>query len=137
VTSWSCADPPNWLEPHHGFDGDDPGSKRGARIPDCPDTFGPLRLQVNFPNCWDGSRLDSPNHKSHMAYSSQGVCPRSHSVEVPALTLFVYYDGFSGGPSSELSSGGQFSAHADFVNAWNQAELATSVNGYLNHLFGK
>lgn len=137
VTSWSCADPPNWLEPHYGFDGDDPGLKSGAWIPNCADVLGPLRLQVNFPNCWDGSRLDSPNHKSHMAYSSKGVCPRSHFVEVPALTVFVYYDGVSSGPSSELSSGGQFSAHADFVNAWNQAKLATAVNGYLNHLFRK
>jgi hypothetical protein len=56
---------------------------------------------------------------------------------VPALTLFVYYDDFSGGPSSELASGGQFSAHADFVNAWNQEKLTTSVNGYLNRLFRK
>jgi hypothetical protein len=137
VTSWSCADSPNWLEPQHGFDGDNPGSKRGARIPTCDTEYRDLRLRVDFPNCWDGNRLDSPNHKSHMAYSSKGVCPRSHSVEVPALTLFVYYDGFSGGPSSELSSGGQFSAHADFVNAWNQAKLTTSVDGYLNHAFGK
>jgi Domain of unknown function (DUF1996) len=127
VTSWSCADEPNFFEPRL-----DRGSKRGARIPDCDSTVGVLRLQVNFPNCWDGSRLDSANHKSHMAYSAQGVCPRSHSVEVPALTLFVYYDyGISGGPSSELSSGGRFSAHADFVNAWKQAGLAALVNRYM------
>jgi hypothetical protein len=134
VTSWSCADPPNFLEPQ--YTGDDPGSKRGARIPNCEIEFGVLRLQVNFPNCWDGRRLDSPNHKSHMAYSSRGACPRSHSVEVPALTLFVYY-GVSDGSPRELSSGGRFSAHADFVNAWNQAKLTTRVNGYLNHSFRK
>jgi hypothetical protein len=136
VTSWSCADPPNFLEPHYN-PGETPASRRGARIPNCEIEFRVLRLQVNFPNCWDGRRLDSPNHKSHMAYSSRGACPRSHSVEVPALTLFIYYDGFSRGPSSELASGGQFSAHADFINAWNQAKLTTSVNGYLNHLFRK
>jgi hypothetical protein len=138
VTSWSCADPPNFLiEPYPNRE--DPGSKRGARIPNCAadDTdWGDLRLQVDFPNCWDGSRLDSPNHKSHMAYSSKGACPRSHPVEVPALTLFVHYE-VAGGLSSELSSGGQFSAHADFVNAWNQAKLTTLVNGYLNHSFRK
>ena len=129
VTSWSCADWPNVLEPR-----EDPGSKRGSRIPYCDSTDGILRLQVNFPNCWDGSRLDSANHKSHMAYSAQGACPRSHPVEVPALTLFVYYDyGSASGPSSELSSGGQFSAHGDFVNAWNQRKLAGLVNTYLNH----
>lgn len=133
VTSWSCADWPNFFEPR-----EDPGSKRGARIPYCDSTAGILRLQVNFPNCWDGSRLDSANHKSHMAYSAKGACPRSHSVEVPALTLFVYYDyGSSSGPTSELASGGQFSAHADFVNAWKQAGLAALVNRYLNHLSSK
>jgi Domain of unknown function (DUF1996) len=133
VTSWSCANEPNFLEPRP-----DPGSKRGARIPDCDSTVGVLRLQVNFPNCWDGSRLDSANHKSHMAYSAKGACTRSHSVEVPALTLFVYYNyGISDGPSSELSSGGQFSAHADFVNAWKQAGLAALVNRYLNHVVRK
>lgn len=90
-----------------------------------------LRLQVNFPNCWDGSRLDSANHKSHMAYSSGGLCPGSHPVEVPALTLVIYY-GIAGGPSAELSSGGQFSAHADFVNAWDQSTLTALVDRYLN-----
>ncbi len=28
-----------------------------------------LELHVLFPNCWDGKRLDSPDHQSHMAYS--------------------------------------------------------------------
>jgi len=26
-----------------------------------------LELHVNFPDCWDGKRLDSPDHRSHMA----------------------------------------------------------------------
>lgn len=28
-----------------------------------------LELHVTFPDCWDGVRLDSPDHRSHMAYS--------------------------------------------------------------------
>lgn len=117
LTFWSCAIR---------------GAERSSTIPTCPGTRrGGLRLHVNFPNCWDGDRLDSANHKSHMAYSSEGVCPSSHPVEVPALSLVIYY-GVSGGPGSELSSGGQLSAHADFVNAWNQAALAGLVDRYLN-----
>ena len=117
VTFWSCAVR---------------GDERSSTIPTCPGTRrGGLRLHVNFPNCWDGERLDSENHKSHMAYSSEGACPSSHPVEVPALSLVIYY-GVSGSPGSELSSGGQLSAHADFVNAWNQATLARLVDGYLN-----
>lgn len=117
VTFWSCA------------------VRRGERsstVPTCPgDRRGGLRLHVNFPNCWDGERLDSANHKSHMAYSSGGRCTASHPVEVPALSLIIYY-GVAGGPGSELSSGGQFSAHADFVNAWDQATLNRLVQRYLN-----
>jgi hypothetical protein len=117
VTFWSCAAR---------------GAERSSTIPTCPGTRrGGLRLHVNFPNCWDGDRLDSANHKSHMAYSSEGACPSSHPVEVPALSLVIYY-GVSGGPGSELSSGGRLSAHADFVNAWNQATLARLVDRYLN-----
>lgn len=40
-----------------------------------------LRLQVVFPSCWNGKDLDSPDHKSHMAYPSgvsTGSCPQSH-----------------------------------------------------------
>jgi hypothetical protein len=123
VTFWSCAVR---------------RAERSSTIPTCPGArFGGLRLHVNFPNCWDGDRLDSANHKSHMAYSSGGACPGSHPVEVPALSLVIYY-GVSGGPGAELSSVGQFSAHADFVNAWNQATLARLVDHYLNGSgFGK
>ena len=109
ITSWSCA-------VRH--------AERSSSIPTCPGALrGGLRLHVNFPNCWDGERLDSANHKSHMAYSSGGECPRTHRIEVPALSLVIYY-GVSGGGLTELSSVGHYSAHADFVNAWHQPTLA-------------
>jgi hypothetical protein len=66
-----------------------------------------------------------------MAYSVRGVCPASHPVEVPALTLVIHYP-VGGGTGTGLASGGQFSGHADFVNAWNQGALATLVGRYLN-----
>jgi hypothetical protein len=87
-------------------------------------------IEMTYPNCWDGSRLDSANHKSHMAYSARGACPRSRSSCTTTTASRA-------APTSELSSGGQFSAHADFVNAWNQAGLAALVNRYLNHLSRK
>lgn len=114
VTFWSC------------------GRARSSTVPTClGGRRSSLRLHVNFPNCWDGNRLDSADHKSHLAYSSDGTCPASHPVEVPALSLVVYY-GIVGGPDAELSSGGQFSGHADFVNAWDQEKLARLVDRYLN-----
>jgi hypothetical protein len=122
VTSWSCGAPGGGRSLRF--------AERSSTIPTCSSARFPyLRLQVNFPGCWDGRRLDSPDHKRHMAYSSQGFCPRSHPVAVPALTLFVYYDVSSG--AEELASGGEFSAHADFVNAWKPAKLALLVDRYL------
>jgi uncharacterized protein DUF1996 len=116
VTFWSCG----------GRRGD---GRRSSTIPTCESPS--LRLIVNFPNCWNGTQLDSANHQSHLAYSNEGVCPASHPVEVPAIQLQVFY-GISGGGAAELASGGDFSGHADFVNAWNQPTLERLVDRYLN-----
>jgi hypothetical protein len=116
VTSWMC-----------GY-----GRERSSTVPTClGGRYSDLRLRVRFPDCWDGDRLDSADHKRHMAYSTAGRCPGSHPVEVPAITLVIYY-GVAGGRDAELASGGQFSAHADFVNAWDQRTLAALVDRYLN-----
>jgi Domain of unknown function (DUF1996) len=134
VTSWSCG-------------GHAARSRPSARVPAvCPrlrphypvvlprrplktklapqQTF--LQLQVNFPDCWDGKRLDSDDHKSHMAYSREFVCPRSHPVKVPLIRLMIRYPIVSG-EGVELASGGQLSGHADFINAWDQRALSRLV----------
>jgi hypothetical protein len=116
VTFWSC--------------GRGPVSPSSA-APTCESRRSSLRLQVNFPNCWNGRSLDSEDHQSHMAYSAQGNCPASHPVAVPALALVVRYP-IAGGTNVELASGGQFSGHADFVNAWHQRTLERLVDRYLN-----
>jgi hypothetical protein len=103
--------------------------RSSSAIPTCESPS--LRLIVNFPNCWNGRQLDSANHQSHMAYSTNGVCPESHPVELPAIQMQIYY-GVSGGSAAELSSGGDFSGHADFVNAWDQPTLEALVDRYLN-----
>jgi hypothetical protein len=103
--------------------------------PTC-DGAGPalgLRLHIRFPNCWDGVNLDSPDHKSHMAYSSRGRCPASHPVELPALALIIRYP-IDGSGDLELASGGVYSAHADFFNAWDETALRRLVDGCLNAL---
>lgn len=76
-----------------------------------------LELLVNYPDCWDGVNLDSANHKSHMTYSADGVCPATHPVAVPALQFKLRYN-TPGGPGFKLSSGAGYTAHADFFNAW-------------------
>jgi len=120
ITFWNC-----------GLNG---GVQPSSTVPTCPDVRGSfLRLHTRFPNCWDGRRTDSADHKSHMAYSIRGACPSSHPVEVPAIELIIRYRTL-GGDGFSLSSGGQYSAHADFLNAWRPSELKKLVEGCLNGL---
>jgi Domain of unknown function (DUF1996) len=105
-----------------------------SSVPTCPDGRGAgLRLHVTFPSCWDGRNLDSADHQSHMAYAAGRRCPSTHPVAVPSITLIYRYPTL-GGPDVALSSGGQFSAHADFFNAWNQVALTRLVDSCLNEL---
>ena len=120
VTFWSC--------------GAMTGVPPSSTVPTCPDTRGSfLRLHVRFPSCWDGANLDSPDHKSHMAYAIGRRCPSTHPVSVPAITQIYRYPTL-GGEGFTLASGGQFSAHADFLNAWKPGALRRLVDECLNAL---
>jgi len=120
VTFWSC--------------GAMSGVPPSETVPTCPATRGSfLRLHVRFPSCWDGRRLDSPDHKSHLAYAVGRRCPSTHPVSVPAITQIFRYPS-RGGEGFSLASGGQYSAHADFVNAWRPRVLERLVDECLNAL---
>jgi Domain of unknown function (DUF1996) len=109
IVSWSC-----------GAVG---GKPRFYTIPACTEDQM-LQLQATFPNCWDGRRLDSADHKQHMKYASRGLCPASHPVALPQLILIVLYPPVP--PGSQVASG-RFGAHADFMNGWDQTELERLV----------
>ena len=68
-----------------------------------------------------------------MAYSMKGRCPADHPVAMPALQVNARYAS-TGGAGFVLASGGQYSGHADFFNAWNQQALQGLVTGCLNAL---
>ncbi|KAI0432297.1 hypothetical protein F5Y09DRAFT_329747 [Xylaria sp. FL1042] len=61
-----------------------------------------IRSSIIFPTCWDGKNLDSPDHKSHMAYSpgicsggnclAGASCPSTHPVRVPGVMYEIYWD---------------------------------------------
>ena len=88
-----------------------------------------LLVIISFPSCWDGKRLDSADHKSHMAYPSRKTgCPASHPVELPHMTMNIGYAIDAGSEQSykrwRLSSDhegqpGGSSVHADYWAAWN------------------
>jgi Domain of unknown function (DUF1996) len=107
-----------------------------ATIPDC--RGGVMEQLIEFPDCWDGTSLDSPDHKSHMSYSRGRDCPLTHPVLLPQLSFRVRY-GVSGAGlalSSDAMSGhampGGTTAHGDFINAWDPAELERRVVTCLN-----
>lgn len=118
ITSWSCVD--NSGNP----------SVTSAEVPTCA-AGTVLRLRLVFPNCWDGVNLDSGDHKSHMSYAVNGRCDAGHPILVPQITALTRYP-TQGGPGVTLASGGQYSAHADFFNAWDQAVLTARVVSCIN-----
>ena len=56
-----------------------------------------LGATINAPECWNGKDLDSPDHRSHMAYAryfpDSGLprCPATHPYVVPTFTLSAWY----------------------------------------------
>jgi len=105
---------------------------RGQSFVNCP--VGDSMVQnVSFPQCWDGVNLDSPDHKSHMAYP-RGSCPASHPVPLPEISVHIYYPVTSTGQtanwrlSSDTYSGpAGYSSHADWINGWNQSIMQSWV----------
>jgi hypothetical protein len=70
--------------------------------PDCQQGVE-LKLYIIYPDCWDGERVDSVDHKEHMAYRIDGA------------------------GELRLASGSLETAHADFVNGWDQDALVREV----------
>lgn len=92
-----------------------------ARIPRCR-KGSRLTLKLRFPDCWDGERLDSADHQSHMAYGTRGACPASHPVAVPQLRFEIRY-ATRGGRRTTLSSGPTWTTHGDLLNAWEPGDF--------------
>jgi hypothetical protein len=97
----------------------------GSSIQNCP-VGAELWQEIFFPQCWDGKNLDSPDHKSHMAYPSGG-CPSTHPVALPELTFNIVYKVTEANApkrwrlSSDMYSTdlpGGYSSHGDWINGW-------------------
>ncbi|MGB8858550.1 MAG: DUF1996 domain-containing protein [Ilumatobacteraceae bacterium] len=103
------------------------GIERAVLPPECSEGRD-LRLMITFPDCWDGVNLDSADHHAHVAYSSQGACPDGYPVPVPQLQFSVEYPVWGSTEGLLLASGGLTTGHADFMNGWDQAKLASEVD---------
>ncbi|WP_433795679.1 DUF1996 domain-containing protein [Actinoplanes sp. CA-252034] len=92
---------------------------------------GNLIYQLTYQDCWDGKHIDSPDHKSHMGPSVNGVCTGKYPVAIPNISMMLGYDSL-GGDGLALSSGMASSIHGDFMNAWDPAKLAALVKVCIN-----
>jgi uncharacterized protein DUF1996/F5/8 type C domain-containing protein len=95
-----------------------------------------LQSYLDFPQCWDGKNLDSPDHKSHMSYPVHpGVCPATHPVPLPKIRQVVSYP-VSGVDASriKLSSGPGYTYHIDFMNGWPEVEMGRRVRDCINRI---
>ena len=103
-------------------------------IPDCPvKGTSWLIMGVDFPQCWDGVNLDSPDHKSHMANpvnvkaNNTGNCPADHPVAIPAIAFQILYQVKVSGETTkwrlasdkyDASQPAGYSGHGDWFNGW-------------------
>lgn len=122
-------------------------------IPQCkaPDR---VRMDIFFPSCWNGTDLDSSDHKSHLAYPVNGtnpaatICPSSHPVPIIRVSFHYafgvkpeVYEPFTQSSQGwrlasdmyevEYGAAGGMSLHGDWFNTWHpealQAILETCI----------
>ena len=112
----------------------------GSGIPACP-VGSEIWQHVVFPQCWDGVNLDSPDHKSHMAYPEGRGCPASHPVALPEITMNVIYPVRAGTSTTRwrLSSDnystslpGGYSGHGDWFNGWRPEIMQSLITNCSN-----
>ncbi|MDT0437406.1 MULTISPECIES: DUF1996 domain-containing protein [Streptomyces] len=103
-----------------------------ANCPSRADVQVNIRMQA--PSCWDGVNLDSPDHKSHMAYTvvkpgtNDNMCPADHPVALPMIEFKMAFPVNGDLSQVKLSSGPSWSFHYDFFNAWDDATLKALVD---------
>jgi hypothetical protein len=100
-----------------------------------------LVQEIFFPQCWDGVNLDSPDHKSHMAYpKSDGTgCPSDHPVPFVEIGVNVHYRITEANQatywrlsSDNYSGPAGYSSHADWWNGWVQSDMESWVRNCIN-----
>ncbi|WP_052674931.1 DUF1996 domain-containing protein [Amycolatopsis orientalis] len=98
--------------------------------PRCPAGQQVVRV-FDFPSCWNGTAVDSANHRAHVVYPmATGACP-ANTLAVPQLHLEVAYDIPVDAnyviDTFREEQGSSSSDHADFINVMPDALMAEVV----------
>lgn len=142
------------------FTCDAPGSKGydtfSEMAAECPTPYR-IGVQIGAPQCWNGRELDTPDHRSHMAYTvyvnGKELCPTTHPYRTPTFHFIVWYttdntldrSGVTAyNPkqwyfSSDRPEGGTpmpsgSTVHADWFGAWNDEVLKRWLTGCIDAL---
>ena len=124
TAAWGCATPGE--RPTFGTN--------VASVPTCA-AGSSLVAQITFPQCWDGTSLDSADHISNLVFATTAggqapVCPADHPVQVPQVRIAVSYPAAAtGGSGVTLSSGAASTLHADIFEAWTGTSLQNRISG--------
>ncbi|QOV47428.1 DUF1996 domain-containing protein [Streptomyces chromofuscus] len=128
--SWSCT----------GFE----DRQLKDKYPLCPSGSDVVRT-FRFQSCWDGSNIDSANHRTHVAFAdASGNCPAGFRA-IPQLVQRIVYDVDApslndGGRTTPLFAVDSFpeqlhkpvTDHGDFINVFDEdlmAEMVDCING--------
>ena len=111
----------------------------GTRYEKIPqDCTSNLLLFVTFQDCWNGVDKTKSGSQTHIAYSSGGACPSSHTVALPQIRFQVTFSPIvaankpyflsSDRFDARCTGDGGYSIHGDWMNGWDASTLSSIVS---------
>ncbi len=92
-----------------------------------------MEISISFQECWDGVNLDSPDHKSHVAFrqgeADDAPCPATHPVRLPRLDFFIRWFNTPTAVWRFSDEEEPTVFHADYISGWDEAFLQQLLDG--------